>query len=61
MNTTTIILLALLWIVACAAISLYILGKGMSAKQQFSLGLKAIFVSFLIGSGLLFVAITNGI
>jgi hypothetical protein len=61
MNTTTIILLALLWLTACAAISLYILGKGMSAKQQFSLGLKAIFVSFLLGSGLLFAAITIGI
>lgn len=61
MNTTQIILLTLLWIAACTAISLYILGKGMTAKQQFSLGLKSIFVSFLVGVSMLFVMITVGI
>lgn len=58
MTTISTILLILLWIAACTAISIYILGKGMTAKQQFSLGLKAIFVSFLVGSTFLFVSIT---
>jgi len=60
MNTITYILIALLWLAIYTAISFYILGKGMTAKQQFSLGLKSIFISFLVGLGFLFFSISRG-
>ncbi|MBK7816168.1 MAG: hypothetical protein IPJ60_00630 [Sphingobacteriaceae bacterium] len=57
MNTATYFIIALLWIAACSFISLYILGMGMTLKQQVSLGFKSILVSFLLGACMLFLMI----
>lgn len=46
-----------LWIVAGILLGMYVRGKNVSGKKHYSLGLKAILFSYLLGLGLLFVAI----
>ncbi len=58
MNNAVYYLLAGLWILACVLVGLYIRGKGLAGKRHYTFGLKAIVLSYLIGAGLLVVALT---
>lgn len=50
-------LLGILWIIACMLLGMYVRGKSISGRKHYSIGLKAIFFSYLFGLCLLFVAI----
>ncbi|MBL7931161.1 MAG: hypothetical protein JNL60_04645 [Bacteroidia bacterium] len=52
-------LLGILWIVTCIFLGLYVRGRSLNGKKQYSIGLKAIIVSYLLGLCLLFVAIVS--
>lgn len=47
----------LLWIVVCILLGLYVRGRGLSGKKHYSIGFKAIVLSYLCGLCLLFLAI----
>lgn len=47
------ILLGLFWIIACIGLGLYINGKIFVGNRQYSVGLKSIVVSYVIGISML--------
>lgn len=54
------LLIGALWIATCVFLGLYILGKGLSGKQHFTIGLSGILASYLLGLGILvFTIITS--
>lgn len=55
---TNYILLAILWILVCVGLGIYITGMGLSAKKQYSIGLKTIFITYLLGVCMLFMMIS---
>lgn len=55
---TNYIFLAILWILVCIGLGIYITGTGLSAKKQYSIGLKTIFISYLLGVCMLFMMIS---
>ncbi len=57
MNLNNYYLVAFLWICICIALGTYINGVGLSGKQQYSIGLKAILFAYLFGVGALIVII----
>ena len=54
------ILFGVLWVGACLLIGLYIIGKGMTDRSHFGIGLKTILISYLLGIFLLFTLILHG-
>lgn len=54
MGTSSYILIAVLWLLICTGLALYIMGIGMSEKKQFTIGLQGIFISWVVGACMLF-------
>jgi hypothetical protein len=50
-------LYGVLWIIVCILLGLYIRGRGINSRKQYTLGFKAIVLSYLFGLCLLFLAI----
>ena len=48
------LLLGLGWIATCIILGLYIIGKGISGRRHFTIGLKAILVSYVLALCFLF-------
>lgn len=53
--------IALLWILCCGVIALFIAGTGRVRKYQIRFGLAAIVFSYLCGLGILTIAILTGL
>jgi hypothetical protein len=47
-----------IWLAVCALLGLYVGGRGISGRKHYTIGFRALFLAYLCGLCLLFIAIT---